>query len=283
VGVLTQPDRPAGRGQNPHASPVKLAALARGLPIAQPQELKTPSGRAALEGWNPELLVVVAYGLILPPAALDLPRRGCLNIHASLLPRWRGAAPIQRALLAGDRETGVSIMRMEAGLDTGPVYLERRLPIAPDTDSIALHDTLALLGAEAICEALEGIAAGTLSPRPQAATGATYAPKISKAEARIDWSRPAGEIEAMVRAFVPWPVAETRFRGEQLRIHRARLDPGPAPALAPGQLHYSEQAGLCVGCGTGALQLLELQRAGRRRTTAAEFGRGLGTAPAHLE
>ncbi len=281
--MLTQPDRPAGRGQNPQPSPVKLAALARGVPVAQPTELKTPAGRAALEGWNPEFLVVVAYGLILPPAALDLPQRGCLNIHASLLPRWRGAAPIQRAILAGDRETGVSIMRMEAGLDTGPVYLERRLPIAPDIDAITLSDALARLGAEAICEALEGIAAGTLSERPQAAEGATYAAKISKAEARIDWSRPADAIEAMVRAFVPWPVAETGFRGEQLRIHRARVDREPGVALAPGELCYSERAGLRVGCGTGALQLLELQRAGRRRTTAAEFGRGLGAAPAHLE
>jgi len=286
VGVLTQPDRPAGRGQNPQSSAVKHAALARGLEVAQPLELKTAEGRAALAAWQPDFLVVVAYGLILPQAALDLPRRGCLNIHASLLPRWRGAAPIQRAIQAGDRETGVTIMRMEAGLDTGPVYLERRVPITSETDAIALHDTLAQLGARAVCETLEAIVAGTLEPRPQAASGVCYAAKISKAEARIDWTRAAAEIDAQVRAFVPWPVAETRFRGEQLRIHRARLDRSPGQAGVsgvPGDLHYSEERGLRVRCGEGALELLELQREGRRRTSAAEFGRNLQTAAGRFE
>ncbi|MGB8327967.1 MAG: methionyl-tRNA formyltransferase, partial [Steroidobacteraceae bacterium] len=275
VGVLTQPDRPAGRGRELTASPVKVAALAAGLPVAQPPTLKTGEGHTVLEAWQPEVLVVVAYGLILPPPVLELPRLGCINIHASLLPRWRGAAPIQRAILAGDAETGVSIMRLEAGLDTGPVYLERRVPIAAQQTAGALQEELAALGAQALLEALAGIAAGTLFAQPQSPQGATYAPKIEKSAALIDWSRSAAEIDRQVRAFDPWPVAETRFAGEQLRIHRARPFAGPAPGTVPGDAAFDEPQGLRVRCGNGALAVLELQRPGRRRVPAAELGRTL--------
>jgi methionyl-tRNA formyltransferase len=278
VGVLTQPDRPAGRGRRVEAGAVKEFALTRGLPVAQPATLRTPEGRAALEAWRPDLMVVVAYGLILPPEALALPRLGCLNIHASLLPRWRGAAPIQRAILAGDAETGVAIMQMDAGLDTGPVLLERRLPIGTDDDSAGLHATLAALGAEALLEAIDGLETGTLRPRPQPEAGATYAPKIGKAEARIDWSEDAVAIARRVRAFRPWPVAETLHRGEQLRIHRARaLQDGATPgsAAAPGTVLGLEDDMWVVACGRGRLGILELQRAGRRSMGAREFAQGL--------
>jgi methionyl-tRNA formyltransferase len=278
VGVLTQPDRPAGRGRRVEAGAVKEFSLTRGLPVAQPATLRTPEGRAALEAWRPDLMVVVAYGLILPPEALALPRLGCLNIHASLLPRWRGAAPIQRAILAGDAETGVAIMQMDAGLDTGPVLLERRLPIGADDDSAGLHATLAALGAAALLEAIDGLESGALRPRPQAEAGATYAPKIGKAEARIDWSEDAAAIARRIRAFRPWPVAETQYRGEQLRIHRARaLQDGAVPgsAAAPGTVLGLEDDMWVVACGRGRLGILELQRAGRRSMGAREFAQGL--------
>ena len=278
VGVLTQPDRPAGRGRRIEAGAVKEFSLMRGLPVAQPATLRTPEGRAALQAWRPDLMVVVAYGLILPPEALALPRLGCLNIHASLLPRWRGAAPIQRAILAGDAETGVAIMQMDVGLDTGPVLLERRLPIGADDDSAGLHATLAALGAAALLEAIDGLESGALRPRPQAEAGATYAPKIAKAEARIDWSEDAAAIARRIRAFRPWPVAETQYRGEQLRIHRARaLQDGAVPgsAAAPGTVLGLEDDMWVVACGRGRLGILELQRAGRRSMGAREFAQGL--------
>ncbi len=278
VGVLTQPDRPAGRGRGLRASPVKQLAVRRGLPIDQPSSLKTAATHARLIEWQPELLVVVAYGLILPRAVLDLPRLGCVNIHASLLPRWRGAAPIQRAILAGDAQTGVAIMRLEPGLDTGPVYLERRIPIRSGVVAGELHDELAHLGASALIEALPGIASGALVPQPQAASGVTYAHKIDKAEARIDWSRPALELERQVCAFNPWPVAETSWRGEQIRIHRAAaVEPGAIAALqpraagAPGTVLALHDEALWVACGAGALAIRELQRAGRRPVSAREF------------
>jgi methionyl-tRNA formyltransferase len=195
VGVLTQPDRPKGRGQQLAASPVKQAALAANLPVAQPETLKTEEGRTPLVDWKPDVLVVVAYGLILPTAALSIPRLGCLNIHASLLPRWRGAAPIQRAILAGDSETGITIMQMEPGLDTGPMLLKREVPIAPDDTGGSLHDRLADLGANAILEALDRLNSGTILAEPQPQEGVTYAAKLEKAEARIDWTARANEIE----------------------------------------------------------------------------------------
>ena len=286
VGVLTQPDRPAGRGRRVEPGAVKEFALAHGLPLAQPTTLRTTEGRAALVAWRPDLLVVVAYGLILPPEALAIPLRGCLNIHGSLLPRWRGAAPIQRALLAGDTETGVTIMQMDAGLDTGPVLLERRLAIQSEDDAASLHATLAALGAQALLEALAGLEAGTLAPRPQASEGVTYAAKIGKSEARIDWHDDARAIERRVRAFRPWPVAETSWRGEQLRVHRARALAGESPTVAvsgtassttPGMLLGLCDDMLVVACGRGRLGILELQRAGRRSLGAREFAHGLQT------
>ena len=233
VGVLTQPDRPKGRGRHLAASPVKLAALERGVPVSQPVTLKTEADRAELAGWLPDVLVVVAYGLILPRAALDLPRLGCVNIHASLLPRWRGAAPIQRAILAGDAQTGVSIMRMDVGLDTGPVFLERPLSIGPEETGGSLHNRLAAAGGTAIVEVLDKLAANSAESTPQREDGLTYAAKIDKAEAVIDWRRHAAEIERKVRAFNPWPVAETRLDGEQLRIYAAKVIDDP-PGGEPG-------------------------------------------------
>ena len=271
VGVLTQPDRPAGRGQQLRASPIKLLAAEHGLPIAQPATLKTPEGRAELERWTPDLLVVVAYGLILPPPVLALPRLGCVNIHGSLLPRWRGAAPIQRAILAGDAETGVTIMQLDAGLDTGPMLLERRRPIHSHETAGDLHDALSELGAAALAEALDGITTGRLVPRPQPATGATYAPKIEKAEARLDWSAGVVEIDRRVRAFNPWPMAETSFAGEPLRVLRARIADQHASDAAPGTLLGIAEDGLRVACGEGVLAVRELQRAGKRPVSARDF------------
>jgi methionyl-tRNA formyltransferase len=271
VGVLTQPDRPKGRGQQLAASAVKLAAQRHGLPVLQPQSLKNEAARAEVAALRPDVLVVVAYGLILPQAVLDLPRLGCVNIHASLLPRWRGAAPIQRAILAGDAETGVSIMQMDAGLDTGPVLLKRRISIAADDTGGSLHDKLAALGAPALLEALEGLATGTLRAEPQAAEGATYAEKLKKSEALIDWSRDAAAIERQVRAFNPWPVAETRLAGEQLRIFMALAQNQGSSGIAPGTVVSARDDAIVVACGAGALRISELQRAGRRPMTAREL------------
>jgi methionyl-tRNA formyltransferase len=286
VGVLTQPDRPAGRGRELRASPVKQYALEHRLAVDQPQTLRTPQARSQLEAWRPDVLVVVAYGLILPQAALDLPRLGCLNIHASLLPRWRGAAPIQRAILAGDAETGVAIMQMEAGLDTGPVLLERRTPIAADDTSGSLHERLAREGAVALLEALAQLEAGRAQPRAQGAAGVAYAHKIDKAEARLDWRRSAAELDRQVRAFQPWPVADTVIRGEVVRVHRARPLAPEAADLAPfaaaaqaapaGKVLALADCGLLVRCGSGgALALQSLQRPGRKPVTAREFAASL--------
>jgi methionyl-tRNA formyltransferase len=275
VGVLTQPDRPAGRGRALAASPVKQAALARGWPVAQPGTLKTDAGRAALADWAPDVLVVVAYGLLLPPAVLALPRLGCINVHASLLPRWRGAAPIQRALLAGDAETGVTIMRMDAGLDTGPTYLARRMAIARGTSAGALAEALARLGADALVEVLAALEAGSAVAVPQPAEGVTYAAKIAKAEARLDWTRPAPALERQVLAFDPWPVAQTTFEGETLRVHAARAMDGATGTLAargePGLVVALDAGRPVVACGEGALRLEVVQRAGRRPVPGRDF------------
>jgi methionyl-tRNA formyltransferase len=271
VGVLTQPDRPAGRGRDLRASPVKLLAQDAQLPLAQPVTLKTAEGRASLHGWSPDLIVVVAYGLILPLPVLTLPRMGCLNIHGSLLPRWRGAAPIQRALLAGDTETGVSIMQLEVGLDTGPVLLERRHSIGMHDTAGDLHDALSELGAAALLEAIDGLAAGTLLPRPQPEAGVTYAAKIDKSEAPLDWSRSADELDAQVRAFNPWPIAETHFAGETLRVLHARVTEPAGHEATPGTLLGIGDDGLRVACGEGVLAVRELQRAGKRPVSARDF------------
>lgn len=279
VGVLTQPDRPAGRGRQLTASAVKEFALAHGLPVDQPQTLRNEQGRAALERWRPDLLVVVAYGLILPEMVLAIPRLGCLNIHASLLPRWRGAAPIQRALLAGDTTTGVTIMLMDAGLDTGPILSLHPEPIEAEDDSGRLHDRLAQHGAAALITTLDEWTQGRLHPQPQPSEGVTYAAKIGKAEAVIDWQEPAVAIERRVRAFRPWPIAETRHAGELLRIHRARAlaecSAGRSVSEAPGTIIGMQDEALVVACGRGNLGLLEVQRPGRRVTTAREFANSL--------
>ena len=277
VGVLTQPDRPRGRGQKLAASPVKIAALASRVPLAQPQTLKNAAGRAPLETWRPQVLVVVAYGLILPPEVLTLPPLGCINIHASVLPRWRGAAPIQRALLAGDSETGVTIMQMDSGLDTGPVLLQRRLAISSSHTSGSLGDALSSLGASALLEALDGLAAGTLKASPQPLEGVTYAPKIEKAEGRIDWCRDALEIERQIRAFNPWPVAETVLDGEPLRILAAQAEP---LAVQPQKSDKSDDHGVIIGvhddfmrvrCGRGCLRVMRVQRPGRRPVAVRDY------------
>jgi methionyl-tRNA formyltransferase len=281
VGVLTQPDRPAGRGRELAASPVKRQALALGLPVAQPARLRSEAERAALVAWAPDLLVVVAYGLILPPAVLALPRLGCLNIHGSLLPRWRGAAPVQRAVLAGDAGTGVTIMQLDAGLDTGPTYAQRALPIAPHATSGELAAELARLGAAALIEVIAAIEAGRAQAVPQPAEGVSYAHKLGKREGLIDWRADAVLIERQVCGCNPWPVAETLLAGNQLRVWRAHalagggaaagaLPDGVAAAL-PGTVLGLQADGLHVQCGRGVLVLGELQSAGKRRMGAGEF------------
>ena len=271
AAALTQPDRPSGRGLAAAASPVKRAAARLGVAVLQPATLKTPEAQAEIRTLAPDALVVAAYGLILPQAALDLPRLGAINIHASLLPRWRGAAPIHRALLAGDRETGISIMRMEAGLDTGPVLLREAVPILPDDTAGTLHDRLAALGARLVVEALAGLARGTLTATPQPTEGVTYAAKLQKDEARIDWRRPAAEIERQVRAFNPFPVAGARVRSTEVKIWRAAVVDG---AGEPGAVIEIDPAGIVVAGGAGALRLEELQRAGGKRLSARDFLRG---------
>jgi methionyl-tRNA formyltransferase len=273
--VLTQPDRPAGRGLTATASPVKQAAARLGLPVLQPATLKAPDVQAELRALAPDALVVAAYGLILPQAVLDIPRLGGINIHASLLPRWRGAAPIQRALLAGDRETGISIMRMEAGLDTGPVLLREAVAIGPDDTAGTLHDRLAALGAQLVVAALDGLARGTIAATPQPAEGATYAVKLAKHEARIDWTRPAAELERQVRAFNPFPGATARLRGTEIKIWRAAV---AEAAGEPGVVLALDSAAIVVACGCGALRLEALQRAGGKRLPAREFLRGFALA-----
>jgi methionyl-tRNA formyltransferase len=269
VAVYTQPDRPAGRGRTLTASPVKQRALGLGLSVEQPATLKSPDSVARLATYDPELMVVVAYGLILPQAVLELPRLGCLNIHASLLPRWRGAAPIQRSILAGDTRTGITIMKMDAGLDTGPMLLVRPLAIGVDETAGSLHDRLAVLGAEAIVTAIDEWRAGRAVPVAQPPEGVTYAAKIRKEEARIDWARPAVEIARQVRAFNPWPVAETRWQGQQLRVWEAAAE-SRDPDAEPGEV-IEAGARLVVATGAGSLRIERLQLAGRNVTSAAEF------------
>jgi methionyl-tRNA formyltransferase len=275
VGVLTQPDRPKGRGRHLAASPVKLAAQALHLSLSQPDSLRSEAGRADLVSWNPDVLVVVAYGLILPPAVLQLPRLGCVNIHASLLPRWRGAAPIQRAILAGDSETGVSIMRMEAGLDTGPVYLEKRVVISPADTAGSLHDRLAAEGASALVRVLDDLEADRGNLTPQAANGVTYAAKIEKSEAMIDWRESAVAVDRKVRAFNPWPVAETRLHGEQLRIFRAVVEETPAKAHVPGTIVAVRHDSILVACAEGCLSVTEVQRPGRKPVAVRDLANSM--------
>ncbi len=271
VGVYTQPDRPAGRGRELVPSAVKVLAQQCNVPVFQPGDFKSPEARAQLEALKPDLMIVVAYGMILPRSVLRIPRLGCWNVHASLLPRWRGAAPIQRALLAGDTRTGVCLMKMEAGLDTGPVMISLETPIAPDDTTGTLHNRLATLGAQLVEDALKLLRVG-LSPaaQPQAADGVTYARKMEKAEARLDLAQPAVELERAVRAFYPWPVAELQLEGERLRVHQAEVV-ADAPAAAPGTLLEADRRGILLATGAGGLRLLRVQREGGRPVGAADY------------
>jgi methionyl-tRNA formyltransferase len=285
--VLTQPDRPAGRGMKLQPSPVKQSAQAHGVPVSQPRSLRldgkypddAAAARAALQEARPDVMVVAAYGLILPQWVLDLPRLGCLNIHASLLPRWRGAAPIHRAIEAGDAETGVTIMQMDAGLDTGDMLLAERIAIAPEDTTGTLHDQLAALGARMIVEALELAACGGLRPVKQPAEGVTYAHKIEKAEAAIDWSQPADAIERRIRAFDPFPGATARVGGEAVKLWRARAVMQGRGSVEPGTVVALDEHGVGVACGQGRLEVTELQRAGGKRLPAADFLRGFQLEP----
>jgi len=274
--VLTRPDRPAGRGQKLLASPVKQLAQARGLSLLQPRSLRDADAQRAIRDAAPEAMVVAAYGLLLPAEVLAIPPRGCLNIHASLLPRWRGAAPIQRAVAAGDPQTGITIMQMDEGLDTGPMLLTRVLPIGADEAAGSVHDRLAVLGAQAIVEALAHMQAGTLAARPQPAEGVTHAAKIGKADAIIDWGLPAPDLVDRIRALDPAPGAVTalaRAPDVALKVWRARAVPRPHEA-APGTVLAVGEASVTVACGRGAVELLELQRPGGRRLAVPQFLRG---------
>jgi methionyl-tRNA formyltransferase len=270
VAVYTQPDRPAGRGRQTHESPVKQLAKSNGIAVFQPASLKTADSQAQLAALQADLMVVVAYGLILPPAVLALPGLGCVNVHASLLPRWRGAAPIQRAIYAGDSETGVSLMQMEQGLDSGPLLASNRCLISAEDTGSRLHDRLAQLGADLLCDKLSALEQATLVPQTQDEMLVTYASKLEKREALIDWSRSASEIALQVRAFNSWPVAETRLQGRQLRIWEA-LALELEPLAAPGTVVASTPSGIDVACGTGCLRLLKLQLPGARPVAASDF------------
>ncbi|WP_300616061.1 methionyl-tRNA formyltransferase [Dokdonella sp.] len=271
VAAYTQPDRPAGRGRRLAPSPVKQAALAAGIAVEQPETLRDEAARARLAAYAPDLIVVVAYGLILPKSVLAIPRLGCWNVHASLLPRWRGAAPIQRAILAGDAETGVDLMQMEAGLDTGPVLLEKRTAIAADDTGGTLHDRLAALGADVLAEGLSAVLRGeTLAAAPQPAEGVTYAHKLDKAEAKLDWSDSAAALARKVRAFDPWPVAEAEIHGERVRLWSAEAVVETTSA-APGTLVATHRDAIDVATGDGLLRIRELQRDGGRRVAVRDW------------
>jgi methionyl-tRNA formyltransferase len=259
IAVYTQPDRPAGRGQKLMPSPVKQLALDAGIRVLQPPSLRAAEAQAELAALAPDLLVVVAYGLILPQTVLDIPRLGCINSHASLLPRWRGAAPIQRAVQAGDEESGVTVMRMEAGLDTGPMLLKVTTPIGPRDTGGSLHDRLAELGPPAVLQAIQGLADGTLAGEIQDDSQANYAHKLNKDEARLDWTRPALELERQIRAFNPWPVSHSLLNGEALKVLAAESSAGEG---APGTVIGASKDGLIVACGSQALRLTRLQLPG---------------------
>jgi methionyl-tRNA formyltransferase len=268
VAVYTQPPRAAGRGLKARPSPVHGAAVELGLVVRTPAALKAPAEREVLAGFGADLAVVAAYGLILPESMLEVPRLGGVNLHASLLPRWRGAAPIQRALLAGDAETGVTIIQMEPSLDTGPILAMERVPIKPDATAASLHDTLADLAAHMVGPTIDGLASGRVKARPQPEAGVTYAPKIDKAEARVDWSRPAAFLERQLRALNPWPGCWTELDGERLLVLEGELAAGRG---APGEVLDDR---MTIACGAGALRLTSVQRAGGRPMSATAFLRG---------
>ena len=271
VAVLTQPDRPSGRSRRLTPSPVKRFALEQDLPVLQPATLRDPDMVQTLAALDADIMVVAAYGLLLPQAVLDVPRHGCLNVHASLLPRWRGAAPIQAAILAGDAETGICLMQMEAGLDTGPVFATASLPIEPQATAGDVHDRLAELGGALLAENLDDILTGKLEAVPQDDERSTYAPKIRPGDASIDWTRPADELHRLVRAYNPVPGARFEFNGETIKCWRA--NPGAAAGSPAGKVLSGDSRGIEVACGEGSLILTEVQRPGRTRVSAAEFAR----------
>lgn len=280
AAVYTRADRRAGRGRRMAASPVKAAALELGLPVEQPESLRAPAARDLLAAHRPEIVVTAAYGLILPPEVLAIPPSGCINVHASLLPRWRGGAPVQHALLAGDAETGATIMRMDDGIDTGEILLARACPIRPDDTAGSLTDRLSRIGAEALAEAMAGLATGQITPRPQDESAATLAPRIRKADALLDWSGDARALERRVRAFDPWPAAFTFVGEEPLRILRAEAVAEPDSDLdhpdrpPPGTVVRAGATGIDVQAGTGRLRVLRLQRPGKQPMDAREFLNG---------
>ncbi len=268
--VYSQPPRPAGRGQKERPSPVQAYAEAHGLQVRTPTRFKSDNVLADFAALDADVAVVVAYGLILPKAALDTPRLGCINIHASLLPRWRGAAPIQRAIQAGDAVSGVTIMQMDEGLDTGDMLAVREMALERGITASVLHDRLSEMGAELIVDILAKLLVGDIQPRPQPADGVTYAAKLDKAEGRIDWSRPAVEIDRLVRAFTPWPGVWFEYANERIKVFQVRVVEGVGDAL-PGTVLDDA---LTVACGSGAVQILELQRPGKKRALAADVLRG---------
>jgi len=278
VAVLTQPDRPAGRGMHMAASPVKQLAQRHGFPVWQPVTLKSVEIQQQLAALQADVMVVAAYGLLLPPAVLQLPRYGCLNIHASLLPRWRGAAPIQRAILAGDDETGITIMQMDEGLDTGDMLLKQACPITVGDTAQTLHDKLAVLGGQAIVEALRQLQASALRPEVQDGTQATYAAKLVKVEAQLDWRKDAVEVDRAVRAYNPFPVAVSTCNATPIKIWRASLCSGDLQG-EPGMVQAIEKEGIVVACGRGAVRLEVLQRPGARALPAAQFIQGFALHP----
>jgi methionyl-tRNA formyltransferase len=282
LAVLTQPDRPAGRGKRLTASPVKQFALEHGIEVLQPATLKDPDTVARVAAFAPDILVVAAYGLILPQSVLDIPTKGCLNVHASLLPRWRGAAPIQAAILAGDAETGVSLMAMTAGLDCGPVYVEERIAIGPDDTAGELHDRLAVLGGEMLVRHFDAIVNGALQAEQQDDALATYAPKIGKQDARLDWREPAEALQRRVRAYNPVPGAFFLLDGAPVKCWRAGVV-ACSDEAAPGDVLSADRDGIVVACGRDALRLDSLQRPGKRPVTAGEFSGAVAMPGRHLD
>jgi methionyl-tRNA formyltransferase len=278
LAVYTRPDRPRGRGQRVAYSPVKETALAHKLPLVQPDTLKTPEIQTELAALRPDLFIVVAYGLLLPPALLDIPTWGALNVHASLLPRYRGAAPIQWAIISGAEATGVTTMRLDAGLDTGDILLQESIPIRPDETSRTLHDRLARLGAQLLRDTLKSLRDGTLIPRPQDGSLATWAPPLKKEQGRLNWALSAGELDCRIRGLTPWPRAYTRLRGKRLIVHRAR--PGSAQVSGtPGTIYSTGETGIQVQTGKGLLTLLEVQIEGHRRLASQDFLKGFPLSP----
>ncbi len=274
VGVVCQPDRPSGRGLAPHPPPVKELALSFGLPVLQPQTLKDPEVLARLRSWQPDLIVVAAYGKILPPSLLNLPRYGCINVHASLLPKYRGAAPIQWAILKGEEVTGITIMQMNERMDSGDILLQKTLPIDPQDTAQSLHDKLAPLGAQALSEALDLLKKGELHPVAQKEKEATFAPMIKKEDGRIDWAQSARELERKVRAFNPWPSAYTFLKGKLFKVFRARAREEQVPSGSPGAVVRPTPAELLVLTGEGLLALEEVQLEGKKRLPIGEFLKG---------